>query len=136
VGQQGFEGFALWAGVREGALFHVRQTLIPAQRALRTASGVCVAVDADELHRLNIWLFEQHMLLIAQLHSHPGAAYHSDTDDMFPIATTVGCLSLVVPDFARQPFTLDRCAVYRLMPGGRWIGFAPADVLRLITIVE
>ena len=38
-------------------------------------------------------------------------------DDALPIATTVGCLSLVIPNFAREPFALDQCAVYRLCGG-------------------
>ncbi|MDP9470645.1 MAG: hypothetical protein M3Q71_08250 [Chloroflexota bacterium] len=134
VGEHASEGFALWAGTLEGTAFHVRETVIPAQRELRTGGGVAVVVDGDELHRLNLWLYEHRMTLIAQLHSHPGAAYHSPTDDALPIATAVGSLSLVVPDFARAPFALDRCAVYRLAGDGAWVELAPAQARELIVI--
>ena len=76
------------------------------------------------------------MQLIAQLHSHPGEAYHSELDDELPIATTAGCLSLVVPDFAREPFALRRCAVYRLMPGKGWGKLTGAETSRLISVID
>lgn len=135
VGGQGLEGFVLWAGVRDGTTFRVSATHIPVQAGHRLAHGVCVTVDGEELHRLNVWLFEQRLTLAAQLHSHPGAAYHSDTDDAYPIATTLGALSIVVPNFAAGPFSLARCAVYRLQPDQGWVRLRPGEVERLITIV-
>lgn len=134
VGTRGLEGQALWAGRCEGPAFHVSQTLIPAQTGFRTADGVGVYVEAEELHRINVWLYQQQLSLIAQLHSHPGSAYHSDTDDAFPIATTVGSLSIVVPSFAQEPFALSACAVYRLLPGRGWASLTPAEAQQLITI--
>jgi hypothetical protein len=91
-------------------------------------------VDGPKLHELNRWLYERQMTLIAQLHSHPGEAYHSPTDDAFPIATAVGSFSLVVPDFARNPFSLERCAVYRLAGNGGWIELSGAEARALIVI--
>ena len=135
VGTRGLEGFALWAGTRTGDEFHVRRTLIPAQTGVRSASGVCVTIGPDELHRINVWLYENKLRLVAQLHSHPTDAYHSNTDDAFAIATSAGSLSLVVPNFARDTFTLDRCAMYRLTPYGVWAPVAPADAAKLITII-
>lgn len=135
VGTRDFEGQALWAGRREGPAFHVSHTLIPAQTGFRTAGGVGVYVEAEELHRINVWLYQQQLSLIAQLHSHPGSAYHSDTDDAFPVATTVGCLSIVVPSFAQEPFALSACAVYRLRPGRGWASLTPAEAQQLITII-
>jgi hypothetical protein len=38
-----------------------------------------------------------------QVHTHPGEAFHSPTDDAFPIIHTVGFLSLVIPNFALGP---------------------------------
>lgn len=135
AGRRGLEGFTLWAGELEGEEFHVRETIIPSQTPLQLPSGVCVRVDAEELHRLNVWLFNRKLTLLAQLHSHPEEAYHSPTDDTFPIATSLGSLSLVVPNFARQPFSLARCAVYRLLQNG-WTRLPPYEVEHLIRIIE
>lgn len=135
VGLYGCEGFALWAGRQEGTVFQVLETLIPVQRAISGDSGVCVAVDSEELFRLNVYLHDRELSLVAQLHSHPGRAYHSDTDNAFPIATTAGALSLVVPDFAKNPFSIHGCAVYRLGPDRRWVALAAHNAEELIHLV-
>jgi hypothetical protein len=136
VGREGLEGFALWAGELDGDTFLVRANIIPAQRGLGSDLGVCVVVGGEELHRINVWLYEHDMTLIAQLHSHPGEAYHSTTDDTYPIATATGSLSLVVPDFARDPFSLMDCAVYRLIPPRGWVELSEDEAERLIVFAE
>lgn len=130
------EAVALWAGTIEGTIFHVNQTIIPEQTPHRTPTGLCYTVSSEELHRTNVWLYEHGVRIIAQLHSHPSDAFHSELDDALPLATTAGCFSLVIPDFARHPFSLERCATYRLMPGRGWEELAPSEAARLITIVD
>jgi hypothetical protein len=136
VGELGCEGLTVWAGRRDGKAFHVECSLIPEQRHLQSGDGVCVIVEADALHRLNVFLHEQGLLPIAQVHSHPGEAYHSGTDDQYAVVTKVGCLSLVVPDFASKPFALGDCAVYRLTADGRWGELTSAEAADLIKIVD
>jgi proteasome lid subunit RPN8/RPN11 len=134
VGRSGKEGMVLWVGTQEGARFQVTTPLIPRQRGISTKDGVCVIVDSDEMHRINKELFESGLRLIAQVHSHPTDAYHSDTDDEFAIANTIGCLSLVVPDFASRDFDLSDCAVYRLDRTGSWREVEPAQLKALLVI--
>jgi hypothetical protein len=136
VGRNGNEGFALWIGKRIGDAFHVDETLIPEQTGLCFDGGVCVTVGGEELFRINRYLFDTRRQMIAQLHSHPTDAYHSETDDAFPIATVAGAFSLVVPDFAVRPFSLDDCAVYRLVPGEGWLEFPAPAVARVIHLTE
>lgn len=134
AGATGREGMVLWVGRREGATFSVTNLVVPQQRGLRTRDGVCVIVDADELRRLNLELYKHNLQLIAQVHSHPSHAFHSDTDDEFAIARTIGALSLVVPDFAIRPFSLHDCATYRLSSTGTWDEVSHAKASRLIRI--
>ena len=136
VGRAGHEGMALWAGTISGEHFHVSHAVVPAQRHIRTKDGVCVAVGPEELHRLNVWLFKHRLTLGAQIHSHPGRAYHSETDDEYAVATAVGCFSLVVPNFAREPFDLARTATYRLDAKGRWSEVPSREVARVIKITD
>ena len=49
-----------------------------------------------------------------QVHSHPTDAYHSETDDTYPIATLEGSLSIVLPFFGRDGWESKDIAVYRL----------------------
>jgi len=136
VGRSGHEGFVLWAGMKDGeACFRASNVIIPAQQGLRSESGVCVRVEGEELHRINVWLFQNGLRLIAQVHSHPTDAYHSETDDAFPIVTTEGALSLVTPDFATGPADLAHYAAYRLLRG-RWVELSRAALLGLINVQD
>ncbi len=112
------------------------RALIPDQRLVRGPSGVGVCVDRTELHRINVWLFDTGLRILAQIHSHPTDAYHSETDDDNALATAVGSLSLVVPNFARGPADLSQTAVYRLDQAGNWVAVPPPAVSRLIEIVD
>lgn len=120
AGRKGLEGMALWAGTADGATFRIKEAIIPQQQGIRTEHGLAVSVDAAELHRINIHLYRTKQRLIAQIHSHPTHAFHSSTDDAYAIATALGSLSLVVPDFAVEPFAVHRCAIYRLQPSSWW----------------
>ena len=114
AGKDQVERFVLWSGVVEGDVFRVKTAHVPAQTAYRLMSGLCVRVGGDALHQLNVWLFHAHEQLGVQVHSHPTDAYHSDTDDTFPIVTTRGGISVVVPDFGRAGVCGPGVAWYRL----------------------
>ena len=131
AGRDGNERFILWTGVVRGDRLLVRTLHVPKQTAYRSSSGLCVRVEGDELHRLNVWLFENEERLAIQVHSHPTEAYHSDTDDTYPIVTTLGGLSLVVPDFARYGVRGPATALYRLSKRG-WEELAPKDARQLL----
>ena len=117
-------------------MFHVTHTRIPVQRHLRTESGVLVMVEAEELFNTNVWLYKEGLTLVAQLHSHPTDAYHSETDDAMPIVAAGGGLSLVVAYFARHPFSLADYAVYRLTPEEGWVELTNEEVDELIVIED
>lgn len=116
-GEQGCEGLVLWAGVVDGKTAIVQQIIVPQQNAIRNETGVGYFVEGPILFKLSKHLEKEKLRLIAQVHSHPTEAYHSETDDRYAIVTENGGFSLVVPDFARRPMTLDECAIYRLRRG-------------------
>ena len=121
VGCSGLEGFVLWGGKTEGTSFRYTTTIVPEQHALRTDRGLLVVVDGEELFKVNKSLYERNEILGGQVHSHPTSAYHSSTDDHYPLVTLIGALSVVVPDFARNaPKDISVWAWYRLKGYGRW----------------
>jgi len=122
VGRSGSEGFVLWGGKVEGRTrFRYTNAIIPEQRALSTEHGLIVIVDGEELFRVNKSLYGREEILGGQVHTHPTSAYHSDTDDHYPLVTLIGALSVVVPDFARNaPNDIKVWAWYRLKKYGRW----------------
>lgn len=62
-----------------------------------------------------------------QVHTHPGEAFHSPTDDAYPIIHTPGFLSLVVPRFALGPIGFERAFLTEIQDDGRWREIAIAD---------
>jgi hypothetical protein len=55
-----------------------------------------------------------------QVHTHPGEAFHSRTDDEYPIIHTPGFLSLVIPNFGLGPVGFDEAYLTEIQPSGRW----------------
>jgi proteasome lid subunit RPN8/RPN11 len=56
----------------------------------------------------------------AQVHTHPHRAFHSNTDDRWPIVAQEGFISIVIPDFATGRPTLDGAWVGAMLRDGRW----------------
>jgi hypothetical protein len=122
VGRDGCEGFVLWSGaLAEREKFVFRSCIIPDQKAMATESGLLVTVDGKSLFEVNKNVHERGEILAAQIHSHPTTAYHSSTDDSYPLVTLLGALSIVIPDFAwNAPADVDEWAWYRLSRRGKW----------------
>lgn len=118
-GKHKLEGLVLWLGSIEPRTAHVTRAFIPDQQPVADEDGVGYFVGGDTLFELNKGLAETGLRLIAQVHSHPARAYHSETDDRYAIVTADGGLSLVVPNFGRAPADPSCWAVYRLADG-RW----------------
>lgn len=136
AGKEYLEGVALFAGKEEGEEFLVTETIIPKQIATSLEDGLLYSVDADELYRINMYLYENGLSLIAQIHSHPRKAFHSDTDDVFPIVTTGGAVSIVVPDFANQDISIESWAVFRITEKGGWHELIEAEKNSLLLITN
>ena len=118
AGQKGYELFVLWSGTKDGDVFTVAEVHIPDQISYKLGDGLCVKIDGSELHRLNVWLYGADQVIGVQVHSHPASAYHSDTDNAYPVATLNGSLSIVLPYFGRDGWGSREIAVYRLGQDG------------------
>jgi hypothetical protein len=116
AGEEGYELFVLWTGTAVGSHFEVEHAYVPTQRSFRGHEGLQVRVAGKDLHDLNRWLYEHRQTLAVQVHSHPTKAYHSDTDDQFPIVTALGGLSIVVPHFGKGGIRGPGVVAYRLGP--------------------
>lgn len=131
AGGDGVERFVLLSGVIEGATFRTKTLHTPRQVATKGARGLSVRIDGPELHRLNVWLYEHKERLAIQVHSHPKEAFHSDTDDTYPMVTTRGGLSIVVPDFAERGIRGSGVATFRLDEHG-WYEIEPEQAGELV----
>jgi len=134
AGERGYEAVALFAGFEAGKSFQVEKIIFPKQYGYNLDQGLMYSVDGEELHRINVWLYENKMSLIAQIHSHPGEAYHSEMDDRYPIVDTYGGISIVVPDFASGIISLKDCVIYRLSLNKTWDELKSTEIETLFQI--
>ena len=133
AGQDGYELFVVWSGTRDDEIFTIAKAHIPDQTSYKHDAGLYVRVDGSELHRLNMWLYEAQQVIGVQIHGHPANAYHSKTDDTYPIATLDGSLSIVLPFFGRDGWESSDIAAYRLRKDG-WVKLAGplSDLIEVI----
>lgn len=117
------EGFVLW-GAQTGGRGCLRFSSVvqPQQQARSTSEGELVVVGGDALFAVNKLLYERSEVLAGQVHTHPTEAYHSSTDDEFPLVTLLGGISVVIPNFGDGGLkALERWAWYRLIDRGEWV---------------
>lgn len=113
-GARGCEEFAFWSGhaVGNGTVL-VSRAFHPHTRQSR--GHVTVEDDAQLLAMTDI-VHENDELVLCQLHTHPGEAFHSIADDQGAITDEVGFLSLVLPQFGAGG--LETAETYRRTEGG------------------
>lgn len=133
AGRDGRELFVLWSGQQRGKVCEVLAGHVPRQTSYKSRKGLLVRVEGDALHKLNRWLFEHEQTLVAQLHAHPDDAYHSGTDDTYPIVTQLGGLSLVAARFCEDGLISDSTAAFRLHEEG-WLN-EPTPIHELVKVV-
>jgi hypothetical protein len=85
-----------------------------------TASAVGFQLDPAWLNEFWEELAAKDEGVRVQIHTHPGAAYHSAIDDAFPMLTTPGFLSLVIPRFAQGPLGFQGAFLAQLSADMRW----------------
>lgn len=126
-GELGVEAVVLWIG---RALSDEHAEIIapvrPGQVAYRGPEGCAVEVPPDALSEI-ISMLPEGAFVLARVHTHPGRAYHSPVDDTNMLIAHNGAISIVVPDFARDPMDLARCSVNELRRDG-WRELSAAEV--------
>lgn len=79
-----------------------------------------LALDSGWISRFWLDLADQGLGVRVQVHTHPGEAFHSPTDDAYPLIHEAGFLSLVIPDFAMGPVGFQDAYLTEIQPDGRW----------------
>ena len=79
--------------------------------------------DRQSMQMLFAHLREKRLRILAQVHSHPDRAFHSEADDEWAIVRHAGALSLVLPRFAQEATVdnfLSLAATYVLSTRSDW----------------
>lgn len=131
AGRHGNEAFVLWAGRRAGSTLEITRAIKPRQTPRSTPDGLLVHVAGDALTEVNMFCYQQGEVVAAQVHAHPTHAFHSTTDDQYPLVTLLGSLSVVVPYFARKGRAdMDTWTRVRLVGDRTWVA-APPEILEV-----
>jgi Prokaryotic homologs of the JAB domain len=134
-GERECEGLVLWLGhINNDDTCQVDKVMTPPQDSIRSEEGVGYFVTSETLFSLNKFLSSSGLRLLAQVHSHPGRAYHSGADDRYCIVTVEGGFSIVVPNFGFGPSDLHQWATHRLT-NGTWERLSSREV-RTTLIVD
>lgn len=114
------EALVLWLARRTPGVIDVVEAYEPPYEA----AVDYFRIHPDGMRAIMSRLRTERLHICAQVHSHPGRAFHSKADDQWAIVRHQGALSLVVPDFAAttSPDTfLDTIAAYALSPADQWL---------------
>lgn len=128
-GRLGLEAIVLWLGrPLDDTTAYASIEVVPSQVARRGEDGVSVEVPPEAISEL-LGLLPEDLFVLIRVHSHPGRAYHSETDDRNMLISHQGAISIVVPSFASGPFELGRCSINELRHGVGWVELAPDEVV-------
>lgn len=101
------------------------------------AAGGC-SLPLDVIAGCHDFVKRKGQILLAQIHTHPGRAFHSWTDDRWAISDSAGFFSIVVPCFAR--FGLTRLfgggsVIHERKPTGEWRQLPLKEVRRRFHVI-
>ena len=83
------------------------------------ASGVCV-LKADSFSKLWAICREQKLTVVADMHTHPGAAFQSESDRKNPMVARAGHIAIIIPNFASPPIEHKQLGFYEYLGDHRW----------------
>jgi hypothetical protein len=83
------------------------------------ASGVCV-LDGTAFPKLWAICRAEGLSVLADIHTHPGAAFQSEADRRNPMIARSGHLAVIVPHFADGPIWRHRLGLFRYVGDHRW----------------
>jgi hypothetical protein len=120
-----YECVAYWTGPVEGA------SVDGVEHPIHARSPFCYEIESEWLTEFWKQLALSGRRIKAQVHTHPGRAFHSKTDDDWPIVSQSGFLSIVIPFFAAGEESLDNAWIGRLQSDGNWrqIAFAAGALI-------
>ncbi len=111
-GKKFTEGFVLWVASENSDFYKVKDVWEPKQQN----SFISYYIPEEEVHKLNVKIYKKKLILIAQIHSHPSYAYHSQTDDDYAIIHLPNLFSIVIPYFGNIDNSefFEKCAIFQL----------------------
>lgn len=86
---------------------------------LALATGI-VRIDGRHFGKLWDLCEARNMTVVADVHTHPGGAGQSTSDQAHPMIARAGHIAMIVPNFAGAPVSREALGIYRYLGGRRW----------------
>lgn len=122
------EKVILWLGKRNTDSYVVEEMFTPIQ----ITSSDYFEIPEDGMEGLMSKIKISRKILVAQIHTHPGHAYHSMADDKWAILRHEGAYSLVLPYFCsttdRNNF-LENVATFTLDRFNKWVEIPNSNII-------
>lgn len=134
-GYESRETLVFWLGRKHGGIVEVIEAYIPPQQA----EIDWFRVPPESMRVVMQHLRQRRAHICAQVHSHPGLAFHSEADDEWALIRHRGALSLVVPHFGRTTSAdnfLASTAVYALSDADCWERVPGTAIHTVLAIVS
>lgn len=125
-GQMGHECQALWLSAPS-----LSDTIVGVRHSVHASTCAGLEVSSDWLSQIWRELADTGLSIRAQIHTHPAEAFHSGTDDAYPIVGTPGFISIVVPRFAADRPALGDLYVTSISANGGWTQLTSKEVIRI-----
>lgn len=119
-GERGEERVALWLS---SAAPRAPAPVVEVYEPVQTAKADRFHLPPSSMCALLDHLRSSRSRIVAQIHTHPGRAFHSDVDAEWAIIRHTGALSLVLPRFAATTTPdnfLSQVATYERAASGDW----------------
>lgn len=130
------EGVAYWPGaLRRGRVGAVGRAIFADDYPGFASSAGHASVPLGAALRIGEEVHRRGEVLLAQVHTHPGEAFHSAVDDARPISHRRGFFSLVVPRFGAGVRSVAQCRAYEHRGRGVWRALRPRTAAARFRIV-
>lgn len=82
-------------------------------------SGVCI-LHGDAFSKLWAICRARKLTVVADVHTHPGAAFQSLADKRNPMVARAGHIAIIVPNFAAAPVSQRQCGIFEYRGAHEW----------------
>jgi hypothetical protein len=119
-GEGRHEAGAFLLGVDDGGQKYVREAVYYDELDPHAYdTGICI-LHGDAFARLWSLCREKGLTVVADAHTHPGAAMQSHSDRTNPMVARAGHIAIIVPDFACWPIRRGELGVYEYAGDHGW----------------
>ena len=99
------------------------------------SSGVCI-LHAPAFAKLWSICRERRLSVVADVHTHPGAAFQSWSDRDNPMVARQGHIAIIVPNFANKPVNMQRLGIFEYVADHVWTDRSPAHSSNFLLITR